>query len=266
MIPYDLKLLCKKVPELEAFVSTDYTRIRLDSPKAVKYLNQALVLQHLNLSYWNFPDKHLTPPYPSRFEYLNIIQKEVPEIQKIFDIGTGATAIYPLIAVQKFDWEVCASEIDPLSLQNAKRIISKNGIDKITLRHQKKPRQILNGVVEENESFDIAICNPPFFHSPEEATKQNQRRNKLDKIPGAFSGTNSELVYEFGGELGFLKTYIRESQFYKDQFRYFSSLVSSKSYLRPLKVFIKKQKGQATQLTLKTKNKTQYILIWHYPN
>lgn len=266
MVPYDLKLLCKKVPELEAFTSSDYSRIQLDTSKAVKYLNQALLLSNLNLSYWDFPDRHLTPAFPSRFEYLNIIQKEVPKIKKIFDIGTGATIIYPLIAVQKFGWEVCASEIDPSSLQIAKTIISKNDLDKITLRYQNKPRQILNGVIEENESFDISVCNPPFFKSDEEAIKQNQRRNKLNKVPGAFSGTNSELVYEFGGELGFLKTYIRESQFYKTQFRCFSSLVSSKSYLRPLKVLIKKQNGQTSQFTLKTKNKTQYILIWCYPN
>ena len=263
---YDLKKLIYIKPELSEFVSEDFQRIDLNTSKAVRLLNQALVLDKLKIAYWDFPKDNLVPPYPSRLEYLKLLKDSNPEsINKVLDIGTGATLIYPIIGAKLFKWNFVGVDTDQDSLDSAQNIIDQNKLNNhIQLRLQKKPYAVLNNIILPQDQFDLVICNPPFYESMEDASKSFEKKSKFTGENTLFKGTKNELVYEKGGELGFLKTYIRESKFYGLQCNYFSSLVSKKEFLRPLKVLIKKQGATATQTKLSTKNKTHYILTWTY--
>jgi len=263
---YDLKKLCAIKPGLSEFVSADLKHIDLSTNKAVKLLNQALVLDQLDLEYWDFPSGTLVPPFPSRLEYLKILHDSSQlSIKNVLDIGTGATLIYPIIGTQLFQWNFIGVDIDLNSLLSAQKIIDRNNLSKfINLRTQSNPKKILNNIILLEDQFDLVICNPPFYESNEQAAKNFNKKSNFLGENGLFQGTNNELIFENGGELGFLKTYIRESQYFKEQCTQFSSLISKKEILRPLKVLIKKQGGTPLHYKLTTKNKTHYILTWSY--
>ena len=103
------------------------------------------------------------------------------------------------------------SDIDPLSIENARKIVTCNPVlaHKIDLRLQKDNRKIFDGIIAPDEYFDVTICNPPFHSSREEAEDGTLR--KLSSLKGEtvkkaklnFGGNANELWCE-GGELRFL--------------------------------------------------------------
>ncbi|MCP5854490.1 RlmF-related methyltransferase, partial [Klebsiella pneumoniae] len=76
----------------------------------------------------------------------------------------------------------------------------------------------LGSLLEEDERFDLTLCNPPFHASREEATRGSQRKwknlGKQDpkrKLPVLnFGGQNNELWCE-GGEIRFVSQLVGES-------------------------------------------------------
>ncbi|MGB0837964.1 MAG: RlmF-related methyltransferase [Flavobacteriaceae bacterium] len=272
---YDFEKLIQYVPELALHLkdsSQGHQTIDFSDSKALKLLNKALVFQGLKLSYWEFDDDNLTPGVPNRIQYIKLVKEWYfqyfkKNIDSIIDIGTGSNLIYPLICSQLYNIKSVGVDSNKSSLDQANLIISKNNLaDKISLRFQDKPNSILNGIIEDHDSFECSVCNPPFYKNAQEAIEKQQLKNKrlnLEKETSSFSGVASELHYP-GGELNFLKKYVRESQFYKDNIKVFTSLVSDKTNLRPLQVLIKKQAATSFKLKLLSSNKTQHILVWFY--
>ncbi len=142
---YNFDLLTEKLPELRSKIILNKTggeTINFSDSKSVRLLNKALLFWELDIIYWDFPEKNLTPAYPSRFMYLELCQNLYKELfetnpTKLLDIGCGASLIYPLIAVKKFGWHSTASDIDSLSLKFAQKIIDENNLNtQINLRQQ----------------------------------------------------------------------------------------------------------------------------------
>ena len=72
---------------------------------------------------------------------------------------------------------------------SAKKIVTENHSlkDDIEIRLQNNPKTIFKNIVGENESFDMAICNPPFHASLTDAQAGTIRKTsnlKGKKIPG----------------------------------------------------------------------------------
>ncbi|XP_062217999.1 uncharacterized protein LOC133918248 [Phragmites australis] len=171
------------------------------------------------------------------------------------DIGTGANCIYPLLGASLLGWSFVGSDVTDVALEWAKKNVESNPhlAELIEIRNAnavsfasesdtiaseaarentlepvddlaKSKPHILVGVVNEGESFDFCMCNPPFFDSIEEAGL-NPRTS--------CGGTTEEMVCP-GGELAFITRIIEDSVSLKNSFRWFTSMVGRKANLKLL--------------------------------
>ena len=268
---YDFKKLIETCPELDHFITlSPFNELSIDfsNPQAVRTFNRALLKHFYGLVYWDIPPDFLCPPVPGRADYLHyaadllgsanggIIPKG-PQI-RVLDIGVGASCIYPIIGNREYGWSFIGSEIDPEALTSADLIIKANpGLASvIQLRKQTSTVQIFNGIVQAKEEFDLAICNPPFHKSLEEAQEGSSRKWKnlgrtSRKVPHGkksvsaistvssvspsapllnFGGKSSELWCP-GGEVDFIGRMIRESAAFRNQIFWFTTLVSNADHL-----------------------------------
>lgn len=289
---YDFSLLTENCPSLKKFVQLNpYGKqtINFFNPQAVKALNKALLVTHYGIRYWDIPKNYLCPPIPGRADYIhyiadlidpegvNMMVKEECDDQprrqcRCLDIGVGANCIYPIIGHVEYGWTFVGSDIDPLSIENARKIVTCNPVlaHKIDLRLQKDNRKIFDGIIAPDEYFDVTICNPPFHRSREEAEDGTLR--KLSSLKGEtvkkaklnFGGNANELWCE-GGELRFLLNMISESQKYRVNCGWFTSLVSKEKNLD--KLYAKLKAVHASEykiIRMYQGTKSSRILAWRF--
>lgn len=282
---YDLAALIKAYPNLSQYLKPNKLgedSIDFLNPVAVKLLNQALLKHYYGINNWEFPDENLTPPIPGRADYIHYMADllaeknfgEIPQGAKIicYDIGIGASCIYPIIGVSEYNWNFIGSDIDPKSIGSANNIVSANPSlkDKIDCRLQKNPRDVFYGVISREDKIDLSICNPPYHATVEEAKKGSRRKiknltGKEEKNPILnFSGINKELVTE-GGEYKFIHNMLRESKKYEKNFFWFSTLVSKQSNLKSVFKALKKfEASQIRTIPMGTGNKSSRIVAWTF--
>lgn len=247
---YDLAVLSLANPALKAFIKPNaYNDLSIDfaNPKAVKALNKALLADYYHIADWDIPDQFLCPPIPGRADYIHYLADLLDSDQnkkiKGLDIGVGANTIYPLIGHSEYRWDFIGTDINASAIKNAQAIVDANGLnDFIKLRLQNNTNYIFKGIIQADDVFDFSMCNPPFHASLEDAQAGTQRKvNGLARNAGKqpakiinpklnFGGQGAELFCE-GGELGFIERMIEESALYKNQCRWFTTLVSKASNL-----------------------------------
>ena len=251
---YDFKLLTTACPELGKYVKLNpYGDESIDfaNPKAVKWLNKALLKQYYSLEYWDVPSGYLCPPIPGRADYIHHIAEllgksnngKIPTGYKIkcMDIGVGASCIYPVIGNKEYGWSFIGTDIDEAALESGRKIIHYNAFLKrnVELRFQENPNDIFHGVMERNEPIDIAICNPPYHTSLEEAQKGTLRKlsslnhKKVTTPVLNFGGQSNELWCE-GGEERFVRNMIRQSKQFSTNCFWFSTLIAKQVHVTPL--------------------------------
>ncbi|KEQ18136.1 23S rRNA (adenine(1618)-N(6))-methyltransferase RlmF [Endozoicomonas numazuensis] len=289
---YDLDQLCSSYPELRKFVKTTpkgQKTIDFANSEAVIRLNQALLKHYYNVQHWSIPKGYLCPPIPGRADYihyaadllgsLNLGQKTV----KVLDIGTGANLIYPIIGSQAYGWHFVASDIDPVSVESARAIVSsnKNLSGKIRIEHQHDKNSLFRHIIQPSDQFALTLCNPPFHASKKEAEAGTQRKWKNlkssavkrggntripDKKSLNFGGQANELWCE-GGEIRFLKNMVRESAEFSQQVFWFTTLVSKKENIALLRKLLVEE--GANQVKVKVKQMSQgqkisHMLAWSF--
>lgn len=268
---YDFHSLIESLSSLKAYVAINKfgnESINFSDPKAVKELNKALLRYHYGISFWEFPDENLCPPIPGRVDYIHHLKDLISSKEaKVLDIGTGATCIYPLLGFSEYQWDFVATDVDRESLISAQNIIDKNKLNKsIELRYQKNKDHILKNVLNKEDSFDVTMCNPPFYKSEKEAKGANARksRNLGNNAVRNFSGSNLELWYK-GGEKAFLHTYLYESSLFPDASKWFTSLVSKKENVESLKSSSKKLGASDFKvIPMHQGNKVTRIVAWKF--
>lgn len=249
---YDFPSLIDTQPALGKFVSENkYGDLSIDfsDPKAVKELNRALLKHFYKIQDWDIPNGYLCPPIPGRADYLHYLAEllagsnsgKLPPGAKInaLDIGTGANCIYPLLGNTVYNWDFVGSEIDPKAIDSAQKNLDSNPRfqDRVKLRFQENPREILSGIIRSDEVFDLVLCNPPFHESKEAAMDGSMRKVKNLKgkatknITLNFGGQSNELWCK-GGELTFIRKMILESKIYRFNCFWFTSLVSKEEHLK----------------------------------
>jgi 23S rRNA (adenine1618-N6)-methyltransferase len=190
--PYDFDQLISCVPELKHYVfinAYQMTTINFSLPKAVKLLNQALLLHFYDIKGWDIPEANLCPPIPGRADYIHYIadllaeqKSEIPTGNSIsgLDIGTGANLVYPLLAHRSYGWKMLGTDINQASLENGQRILDHNPdlLPVIQLKHQPDSNHIFKNIIESGDRFTFSMCNPPFHDSEESALKGNLRKTK----------------------------------------------------------------------------------------
>lgn len=282
---YDFKRLTESCPELAQYVKLNlYNDESVDffNPEAVKILNKALLKHYYDIGYWNIPPGYLCPPIPGRADYIHHIADllaggnhgKIPVGNRIkcLDIGVGANCIYPIIGNNDYGWSFVGSDIDPVSIESATKIVEMNDNlhGKIELRLQSNPKDIFNGIIRKDERFDLTVCNPPFHASL--AASQSGTLRKLNNLnPGKinrpilnFGGQNSELWCE-GGEERFVRDMIFQSRQFVTSFYWFSTLISKESNLKSAYEALKKAKAvEVKTIPMGQGNKISRIIAWTF--
>jgi len=282
---YNFDHLIQANKELAQYVKPNkYNDISIDfaNPNAVKSLNKALLYHFYNIKDWDIPSGYLCPPIPGRADYIHHIvgffyslfnKKDFSNIPlNILDIGTGANCIYPLIGTQEYNCKFVATDIDPVSIENARIIIKNNPQleEKIELRLQENKGFIFNRIIKKDEYFDLTICNPPFHKSFEEAQVgtyrklKNISKNKPTKTVLNFGGKSNELWCK-GGEERFIKNMINESKKFGYSCLWFSTLVSKQSNLSSVYQNLKFVEAlNVKTLPMAQGNKSSRIVAWTF--
>lgn len=294
---YDLGFLSSddQTPELKAhIVANKFGRESVDfsNPHSVKVLNRSLLKAFYNVLYWDVPEGYLSPGVPGRADYIHHIadlldSSGVGNVKGIrgLDIGTGANCIYPLIGVSEYQWKFVGTEIDSVAAQSARDLIQHNGLqDSIEVRCQGNPGFIFSNIVEDDESFDFCMANPPFHSSAVEAAKQTNRKWKnlskkksppsqqqpANKGEGSspnlnFGGRGTELYCD-GGELAFVTKIVNDSSNLQHQIKWFTSLVSKQENIPILTKILKSTRDVKTIKTIEMKqgNKISRVLAWSF--
>ncbi len=268
---YDYKKLIKAYAELN-----DYARrnefgsfsINFSDNKAVLALNKAILISDYGIKDWDIPKGYLCPPIPGRAEYIHHIAELVEtelgkkENIKCLDIGVGANCIYPIVGVVDYKWNFVGSDIDEKAIKSAQKVLDSNPNLKsnIELRLQDNSQNFFKGVINEDEKFDISICNPPFFTSQKDYEEANLKKNQnlginTEAIVNSnFGGQDGEL-WCLGGEKRFIKAMIKESKKYSKNISWFSCLVSNNDHLKQINKTLEKYKA--------TKIKTIEMTVGH---
>lgn len=283
---YDFDLLGKFCSELIPFVTQNKfgnDSIDFSNPEAVKILNKALLQQYYHISYWDIPANYLCPPIPGRADYIHYMadllkesnSNEHPEKSiTILDIGTGANLVYPIIGNSEYNWNFVGTDIDPVAIESAQKIITSNASLKntIELRLQKSSQDIFEGIIQTDEYFDLTICNPPFHASLEDAQKGTTRKwknlgiQKNENTKLNFGGQQNELWCE-GGEFGFVKRIIEQSAKFQTNCFWYSTLISKKENLPLVYKALKKVNAfNLKTIDMAQGQKISRIVAWTFLN
>ncbi|KAI4297737.1 hypothetical protein L6164_037608 [Bauhinia variegata] len=137
--PPDFSLLASLYPSFQPFVyySRDgRPRIDWTDFNATRELTRILLLHDHGLNWW-IPDGQLCPTVPNRSNYIhwvedllssNIVPKTNSTGVKVrgFDIGTGASCIYPLLGASLLGWTFVGSDVTDVALEWARKNVSSN--------------------------------------------------------------------------------------------------------------------------------------------
>jgi len=282
---YDFKKLIESCPELAAFVAKNtYGNESVDfaNPHAVKTLNRALLKHFYGITDWDIPENYLCPPIPGRADYIHHMADllasgnggEVPrgEQVRVLDIGVGANCVYPIIGVKEYGWSFVGTDVDPVAIESARKIVEMNSvlIGKIELRLQPAAADIYRGIILPGEQFDLSICNPPFHSSMEEASLATKRkvsnltRGKGVKTVQNFGGQNIELCYD-GGEEAFVRRMIQQSSRIPGQCKWFSTLIAKSDHLPA--VYKSLQIARAAEvrtIDMAQGQKVSRVVVWRF--
>ena len=281
---YNFDVLIKSSPELAAYVAPNtYSDDSLDffNPNAVLALNRALLKHHYNLDFWEIPKHYLCPAIPGRADYVHYVAdllagngSDIPKGNKIkgFDIGVGASCIYPIIGNHEYGWSFIGSDTNETAIASAKRIVENNSQLKssVDIRHQKQANAFLKDILNQDEKIDFTICNPPFHASAEDAQKASLRKlkNLKGKRPSKallnFGGQHNEL-WTKGGEVRFIKDMIYESRHFGKQCLWFTSLISKEATLKPTYKILQKVKAtEVKTIEMGQGQKVSRFIAWTF--
>jgi len=282
---YDFKQLIGSCPELAPYVSLNrYNDESVDffNPLAVKTLNKALLKHFYGIANWDIPAGYLCPPIPGRADYIHYAADllssstggkiPVGNTIRCLDIGVGANCVYPIIGTKEYGWSFVGSDVDRVSIESANKILAHNPVLKetIELRLQSNPKDTFKGIVQSNEHFDLALCNPPFHASQAEAQAGTQRKlnnlthGKNNKPALNFGGKNTELWCE-GGEERFVRDMIYQSKQFAASCFWFSTLISNHYTLKSVYKALETSGAiEVKTITMSHGNKKSRFVAWTF--
>ncbi len=282
---YDFKILVKACKELGEFIvlnPKEEETIDFSNPAAVKMLNKALLKHFYGVENWDIPATYLCPPIPGRADYIHYMadllascnEGVIPTGKRVscLDIGVGANCVYPLIGNKEYGWSFVGSDVDPVSIQTAKKIVKSNGTlkDVIDCRLQSSKSRIYRGVVRPGEWYDISICNPPFHASLADQQEGTTRKwknldpKKSDKSTLNFGGQNAELWCE-GGEAEFARKMVEQSASIPTTCFWFSTALSKKLSLPAVYKALKNFKAlEVKMIRMAQGQKVSRIVAWTF--
>ncbi|OBX24045.1 MULTISPECIES: 23S rRNA (adenine(1618)-N(6))-methyltransferase RlmF [Bizionia] len=276
-IPYDFERLIQANSELKPFVFTnnfETKTINFSLAEAVYQLNKAILISDYGLTDYQLPKGYLCPPIPGRADYLHHLNDLIiPETKPIkgLDIGVGANAIYPILGVKLYQWNMVGADINKQSVEIAQNNINLNSsLDGLVeIRFQENPAHIFSNIIKPEENYHFTMCNPPFHASEQEALKGTQRKLKnlnLDKKAALNFGGQSHELWCNGGEALFIKRLIKESKTFSNQVGWFTTLVSKAANIPKLIKQLDKLGATHQIIDMAQGQKVSRILAWQFTN
>jgi len=268
--------LGQRFPEFNKYVYVNRfggASIDHGDPDALRALTRALLLHCYQLR-WEIPSGYLSPPVPSRANYIHYVADLIsgtdseagdasdvtllkgPDVRGV-DIGIGANCIYSLLGARLYGWRMVGTEVDAAALELAKANVDRNDDMRplVDVRLQTDASHIFQGVLNDDERFAFSVCNPPFHDTIDKAHVNPQR---------ALDGSHSELVCD-GGELGFISRMIAESQERPKQIVWYTSLVARLTTLKEIKRRLAEAGIAARrEFTLYQGKQTRWVIAWTF--
>ncbi|WVO19840.1 uncharacterized protein IAS62_001130 [Cryptococcus decagattii] len=273
----DFARLASRYPKFAPFVNISedgYPSIDFQNPAALRELTKCLLKEDWNLDV-DLREDRLCPTIPNRLDYIYHMLDLEPHLPssslrplRILDVGTGATAIYPiLLARLRPDSRIVATEIDEGSYHHAKATLEKNNIpsSSISIVKSPTPDPILFPLLQSKgkcEEWDFTICNPPFFASTQEMLQGVELKDR--QAHAAPTASDNELITR-GGELAFITSMIRESIDIGQRCTWYTTLVGKYSSLQPLIETLRDLKIDNYFITnIKQSRTSRWILGWSH--
>ncbi|KAL9617483.1 MAG: hypothetical protein Q9160_007746 [Pyrenula sp. 1 TL-2023] len=245
----------------------DFTALALQYPNfAKKQLTKSLLHRDFGLEI-ELPEDRLCPPVPNRLNYIFWLQDLLDTTGDDYrdrydadrevvglDIGTGASAVYPLLGCRLRDkWKFIGtgntrssvspqpiltvypnSDIDPKSLEYAKTNISRNNLSdsiKLIPTTPSNPLIPLSLISNLPTSLSFTMCNPPFYSSPEELLHSASLKSRPPH--SSCTGAPVEMVTP-GGELAFTNRLIEESLVHRNEVQWYTTMVGKLSSVQTI--------------------------------
>ncbi|KAF1992469.1 hypothetical protein K402DRAFT_443207 [Aulographum hederae CBS 113979] len=267
----DFKKLALKDLELAKFVSVNGS-IDFRDPDALTALTKALLKRDFGIII-DLPPDRLCPPVPIRYHYIRWIQDLLDTTSSDFDdyfdpnrqvvgvdIGTGASAIYPLLGLSsRANWRFIATEIDEKSAEYAQKNVFANGLS--TRCHVMSVYD--SSPVIPDMKADFTMCNPPFYDSRAE---MDVHRDAKEKRPSAIcTGADTEMVCP-GGDAGFILRMVEESVLLGDRYQWYTSMFGKWSSVQVVVEDLKKRGVTNWAVgVLKTSGRTmRWVVGWSF--
>jgi 23S rRNA A1618 N6-methylase RlmF len=247
-------------------------------------LTRAMLDFHFGLKMPSLPENRLCPPIPNRWFYCEwVLQELMPSLTNPqhfetvhdtknygLDIGTGASAIYPLLLVnQDSKLRMLASEVDTVSIQSAKTNTDANNLqDRVTFvivdqhqsdesnsRQQRGP--LLQALKQTGiNCLDFIVTNPPFFDERPPARADGRDRTPM---------TDAEGLYP-GGEVGWVLDILRDSLTTRTQIGWYTTMLCKKTSFQTLHRILVNflGPGHVRSTELDVGCMTRWFLAWTY--
>ncbi|THH04214.1 hypothetical protein EW145_g5687 [Phellinidium pouzarii] len=220
--PIDFISLAEAYPPLKLWLiktANDSVTINFKDAAAQRCLTESLLSRDFELKL-NLPEGRLCPPVPNRLNYLLWIQdllletfRSLPHSTGVvgIDIGTGSSAIYPLLGCRLVSsWNFVGTEIDLTSYASAAQNVNENGLKARIRILQVSPSDPLLSPLYRDPDFRYAftMCNPPFYGSTAEVARSAD--GKALEPNAICTGADVEMVTP-GGEEAFVQRMVSES-------------------------------------------------------
>ncbi|KAI9453618.1 S-adenosyl-L-methionine dependent methyltransferase [Lactarius psammicola] len=240
---------------------------------AQRHLTQALLFRDFDIEL-GIPDDRLCPPVPNRLNYVlwlqdvlshSSSQEQPPTSIRGIDIGTGASAIYPLLACRLSpNWRFVATDVDTVSLASAQANVDRNGLsERISVLRADPTGPVLFPLTQDTAaSFDFSMCNPPFYASAEEVARSAAA--KALSPNAVCTGAEVEMITA-GGEEGFVSRMVCESLALGERCRWYTSMLGKQSSLTALVSLLRAHSIMNYALTELVQGHTRrWALAWSF--
>ncbi|KAK0641968.1 hypothetical protein B0T16DRAFT_420787 [Cercophora newfieldiana] len=234
----NFKQLARQDAAFASFIKED-GKLDFTDPAAMMQLTKTLLMADFGLRL-EMPDDRLCPPVTNRHNYILWLKGLMdttsygPPGRKIcgIDVGTGASCIYPLLGATQRPLHFVATDIDPKSLEYARRNVRLNGLeDRIQILERTVTSALIPLSDLEVESVDFVMMNPPFYSSEDEML--SSAKGKGHPPHSACTGAPVEMVCE-GGEVAYIGRMMDESLVFRDRVQWYTAMVGKASSIEAL--------------------------------
>ncbi|KAK1590305.1 uncharacterized protein LY79DRAFT_554953 [Colletotrichum navitas] len=207
-----------------------------NDPAAVMQLTKTLLKRDFGLEV-ELAEDRLCPPVPNRHNYilwlkglLDSTTYDDPDRKIVgLDIGTGASCIYPLLGCTQRPWSFFATDIDPKSINCAKRNVELNNLQNRISVVARTPQDRLVPLDELGvDSLGFVMTNPPFYTSEKDLVDSAKKKSRPPLT--ACTGASIEMVTA-GGEVSFVGRMLEESLVLRERVQWYTSMFGKQSSL-----------------------------------